>query len=58
MFAECDGDGNQHVLFEAIVDHKSDGSAVKHADRFVKVNGRQHVKKTTKGWKLCCVSVH
>ncbi len=53
MFAECDGDANQHVLFDTTVDHKSDGSAVQYADRFVKVNGRQHVKKTTKGWKLC-----
>ncbi len=49
MFADCDGDGNQHVLFEAIVDHKSDHSTVLDADRFVKVNGRQHVKRTAKG---------
>jgi len=49
MFAQCDGDGNQHVLFDAIVDYKSDGSTVQDADRFVKVNGRQYVKKTTKG---------
>ena len=53
MFAACDAEGNQHVLLDAIVDHKSDETAVKHADRFGTVNGRQHVRKTTKGWKLC-----
>ena len=53
MFAQCDLDGNQYLLMDAIVDHKSNGSAVKFADRFVTVNGRQHHRKTTVGWKLC-----
>ena len=53
MFAQCDAEGNQHVLLEEIVDHKADDQAVKFADRFVVVNGRQHIRKTTKGWSLC-----
>ena len=53
MYAQCDPEGNQHLLMEAIVDHKSDGNAVKFADRFVTVNGRQYHRKTTAGWKLC-----
>ena len=53
MFAMCDPEGNQHLLLEAIIDHKRDNSAVKFADRFIIVNGRQHHRKTTVGWKLC-----
>jgi len=41
MFAYCDVDGNQHVLIDEIVNHKSDGSAVLDADRFVLVKGKQ-----------------
>ena len=37
MFADCDVDGNQHVLIDEVVDHKSDDSAVLDADRFVVV---------------------
>ena len=43
----------KHVLLDSIVDHKSDETAVKHADKYVTVRGKQHVRKTTKGWKLC-----
>ena len=39
MFAQCDPDGNQHLLMEAIVDHKSNGTAVQFADRFVTMRG-------------------
>ena len=53
MFAMCDPEGNQHLSLEAIIDHKRDNSAVKFADRFIVVNGRQHHRKTTVGWKLC-----
>ena len=53
MYAQCDPEGNQILLMEAIVDHKSDQTAVKFADRFVTVKGRQYYRKTTKGWKLC-----
>ena len=53
MFAMCDTEGNQQLLFDSITGHWSDGHAVKFADRFVVVNGQQHVRKTTKGWYLC-----
>ena len=53
MMAQCDPEGNQHLLMEAIIDHQTDDQAVKFADRFVTVNGRQHWRKTTAGWKLC-----
>jgi len=48
-----DAKGKLHVLLDAIVDYNSDDSAVLDDDRFMKVNGRHHVKKATRGWKLC-----
>jgi len=53
MYSQCDPYGNQYLLMDAIVDHKTSAKAVKFADRFVTVNGRQHHRKTTAGWKLC-----
>ena len=53
MFAQCDPEGNQHLLMDAIVDHKADDKAVKFADRFVIVKGKRYHRKTTVGWKLC-----
>jgi hypothetical protein len=53
MYAQCDQEGNQWLLMEAIVDYKTDGHAVKVADMYITRNGRQHIRKTTIGWKLC-----
>ena len=53
MFAMCDPDGNQHLLMDTIIDHKTDDTAVKFADHFIVKNGRQHYQKTTQGWMLC-----
>ena len=49
MIAQCDPDGNQHLLLESIIDHKSDATAVKVKDRYITVDKRQHHRKTTKG---------
>ena len=35
MFAQVDEDGNRHVLFDEITDHRSDELAVKQADVFI-----------------------
>jgi hypothetical protein len=49
MWAQCDIDGNQYQLLDAIINHKLDGHAVQRADGF---NGQKRMKKTTKGWQL------
>ena len=49
MWAQCNIDGNQYQFLEAIIDHKMDGHAVQQADGFVVVNGRKHMRKSTKG---------
>ena len=53
MIAQCDANGYDVKLLEAIVDHKKDGNAVKDADRYFYNRGRRYPKKTTAGWKLC-----
>jgi hypothetical protein len=53
MYAQCDTEGNQYLLMESLVDYKTDGHAVKVADMYITRNGRQHMRKTTIGWKLC-----
>jgi hypothetical protein len=54
MWAQCDLDGKQQVLLEAIVDHKFTDEAVKYNDRFVYKDGRRYPRKTTKGVLLQC----
>jgi hypothetical protein len=34
MFAQVDDEGNRHVLFEEIIDHRADGSEIKQQDAF------------------------
>jgi len=53
MWAQCDMDGNQHLLLDAIVDHKMDSNAVMEADKYIQVRGKNHLRKTTKGWHVC-----
>ena len=53
MWSQCDIEGNQMLLMQAITDYKTDGHAVAHADRHITVAGKQHLRKTTKGWHLC-----
>ena len=53
MYAQCDPDGIQYMLLDAIIDHQKDSNAVLKVDRYITVNGRQHRRKTTIGWTLC-----
>eukprot|EP00804_Cyclotella_cryptica_P014742 CCRYP_021053-RA/>CCRYP_021053-RA protein AED:0.33 eAED:0.33 QI:0/0/0/1/0.33/0.25/4/0/339 len=40
MFAQCDEDGNEYVLFDSFVDFRRDGTALSLADQKVVVKGR------------------
>ena len=53
MYAQCDLDGNQYLLMKAIVDSKSDKSAISVKDMYVTENGKTYLVKSTKGWSLC-----
>jgi hypothetical protein len=53
IFSQIDDEGHHHLLLKSIVDHKSDGSAVKADDGFImSKNGNKTRRLTTKGWKL------
>ena len=53
MFSQIYEKGNRHVLFDEIIDHRVDGSELKHMDAFLQSkNGGRRRKETTKGWEL------
>jgi hypothetical protein len=53
LFAQVDEEGNRHVLFDEIIDHRTDGSEVKQQDAFiVNKKGNKRRVETTKGWEL------
>lgn len=53
LYEQVDEEGQTHVIFDGIVDHKKGDDAIAISDGFVEVNGRRHPKRTTRGWKLC-----
>jgi transposase len=53
MWSQCDLEGNQYLLLDSIVDHRSDGHAVTRSDMYTYVNGTKRMRKTTKGWHFC-----
>eukprot|EP00804_Cyclotella_cryptica_P025829 CCRYP_002699-RA/>CCRYP_002699-RA protein AED:0.25 eAED:0.20 QI:0/-1/0/1/-1/1/1/0/678 len=55
VYAQCDADGNQYVLLDAIVDYRKDPSvAVAWDDQVTIVDGKKIIKRSTRGWELCC----
>ena len=53
MYAQCDEELQQYLLFGSILDHKTYGHALLVADQDVVVCGRSSKRKTTKGCHLC-----
>ncbi len=53
MYAQCDTEGRQHLLLDAIIDHRKGGHAVKKADMYIQAGSNRQIRKTTKGWHLC-----
>ena len=53
MYAQVNDEGNEFLLLDEIMDHKSDGSAIQIADGMImNTNGTKKPKKTTRGWFL------
>jgi hypothetical protein len=38
---------------EAVTDHRKTKDAVELGDEMFQWNGKEHLKRTTKGWKFC-----
>jgi hypothetical protein len=55
IYAQCDPDGNQYLLLEALIDHRCNDNAVKLADQMTAhENGKQYQRRSTAGWQICC----
>ena len=53
MFAQVDDEGNRHVIFDSIIDHRTDGSELKEHGAFTRLNnGGRRRRETTKGWEI------
>lgn len=55
MYSQCDPDGNQYLLLDQLVDHRSNDRAVALPDQVIhRKDGKAYRRKTTTGWQLCC----
>jgi hypothetical protein len=53
MFAQVDDEGNRHVLFDEIVDYRTDGTEIKQQEAFItNKSGTKRRRETTKGWEM------
>jgi hypothetical protein len=53
MYAQCDEEGNQFLMLQDIIGHKTDGNTAERADMCIKVGSNRQIRKTTKGWHVC-----
>ena len=52
LFSQCDSEGNQYQIFQEIVNHRRNKSAVDKADQMVRIGNKSSKKKTLTGWDL------
>ena len=54
MYAQCDPDGYEYVMFDSFVDFRRSADALRPTDQKVlKADGRSFMRRTTAGWELC-----
>ena len=53
MYTQCDVEGKQFRLMEAIIDHKMTDDVVQKKHMYFMLRGRKHMKRTTNRWMLC-----
>ncbi len=55
MYAQCDPNSNQYVLFDDIIDYRHDHTEItRDGQTTVHADGRTYMKRSTIGWHLCC----
>ncbi|KAL7484896.1 hypothetical protein ACHAW6_010507 [Cyclotella cf. meneghiniana] len=55
VYAQCDPDGNQYIMLDAITDYQKNPDIVVSCNKQVKiVNGKKVILHFTQGWELCC----
>ena len=54
LFLQVDQDGQRFVLFNAIIDSRTNGTQNKEGDSFIHMsNGNKRKRETTKVWEFC-----
>jgi hypothetical protein len=53
LYSQVDDEGHHQVMFDEIIDHNSDMTAIFPDDGWTTLNGKKHRRITTIGWKLC-----
>ena len=54
LFSQVDQDGQRFLLFNAIIDLRTDGAQIKVGDYVIHMsNGNKRSRDTTKGWEVC-----
>ena len=53
LFSQVDQDGQRFLLFNAIIDSRTDGTQIKVGDSVIHMsNGNKRSRDTTKGWEV------
>ena len=54
LFAQFDQDGHRFVLFDEIIDWRTDGSQIRSEDAFIHISNRnKRRRETTESWEVC-----
>ena len=54
LFSQVNQDGRNFLLFNSILDSRTDGTQIKEGDNVIHVsNGNKRRRETTKGWEVC-----
>ena len=53
IYSQVDDDGYNYFVFDEIIDHRSDETALFGDDAKYDKGGQKVFKRTTKGWELC-----
>ena len=54
VYAQCDVDGNEYLLLEALVSHRKNDSALTVEVQKIVVRGQEILRKSKAGWDICC----
>ncbi len=53
MYASCDADGNEYILFNSFVDYINNSKAITKDNQRIVHNGRNSLRRSTVRWQLC-----
>ena len=54
MYAQCDIDGNEYLLFKAFINHRTNVSALNVKDQKMVIKWQNTLRKSTAAWDIYC----